>query len=147
MSKLIKYALVLMVILIVATGCDDMLPSETGSLILHIHSDLNVKTLEPTVVMEIAKYNIYGDGPGQETFEAIGVTDTTHPENDLRIGVWTVTVEGINAEDIKIAEETKAISIYKDQTTTADITVVPMVGTGIFNFTLERMFLLRSVVQ
>ena len=110
---------------------------KVGSLIIEMGSaGLDAKTIDPGISMDIVTWDISGSGPGEQSFSDDGVSGGTHTQANLSVGVWTVTVEGNNAEGTKIAEGTEAFSITAGDTTTVSVTVLPVVGTGTLSVTL-----------
>lgn len=120
-------------------SCDLLMPGDekVGSLIIEMGSaGLDAKTIDPGISMDIVTWDISGSGPGEQSFSDDGVSGGTHTQANLSVGVWTVTVEGNNAEGTKIAEGTEAFSITAGDTTTVSVTVLPVVGTGTLSVTL-----------
>lgn len=133
-----KFLPLLIVISLFLSGCDLTLakpPSyniDRPSLVLHLgSSDIATRTIAPTdVAMVIDHYNISGEGPDGEIFTADGVTGTTHSEDNLAAGDWSITVEAYNSSDDFIASGINSCTITEGGSTDVTITVMPRTGPG-----------------
>ena len=133
-----KTALLLIALCFGLITCDIGDVFQRGSLILNIYSEnIGAKTIVPDVEMVIASYDISGSGPDSQTFSDTGITETTYIKNSLKVGAWSITVAARNASGEKIAEKTTAVAITAGETTTASITVIPVVGQGTLSLTLS----------
>jgi len=115
-------------------GCDLWQPSpgkEYGSLILTLSSsETAAKDILPPLDMDIAYYDVSGDGPGTAVFSHSGLTGPTVIEDSLIAGAWMITVDALNDDDYLIGTGSKGVSISAGETTEAEISVAPLEGTG-----------------
>ena len=119
MKKLLPVLFIVILILVVA-GCgggstNPVGPEQqSGTLKLQIAQNLNAKTIQPNIDMNIASYNIYGNGPGGATFRMDNVTDTTVSKH-LAIGQWTINVDAFNRDNMNIAAGFTTITIIPER--------------------------------
>ena len=129
----VKVILILIGIIILMSGCEFIKgkDKEVGSLILKFSTEeMRAKTILPSLDMDIAYYNIYGDGPGTAAFSQAGVTETTVIENSLVVGAWVVTVEVYNADDYLIGDGSASVGVEAGQTSQVEVPVTPLTGSG-----------------
>jgi len=134
-------------ILVLFTACDpniDQDIDEVGSLLITLDSDLDFgndpfseNIYEPTIVMEVSGYDIYGIGPDSETFSIPNVTNSIIIQNDILVGNWTVTVTAKNPSGTEIAIDTKTITITDGNTESIDIVAIPLSGQGAFSIDIS----------
>ena len=102
-----------------------------GSLMLTFSTaGMAVKNIVPPLDMDIAYYNVYGDGPDPATFSQTGVKGPTIIENSLVAGAWTFTVDAFNAGSYLIGTGSTDVSISAGQTTQTEVWVTPLEGSG-----------------
>ena len=108
---------------------------DVGSLVLHLSgSQIPTRTVAPAVEMEIAYYNIGGNGPG--SFTETNVVGDTFTKVDLPVGVWTILVDAYNSGDQKIGHGERTVSIAVGPPTAATVDVLPLDGTGTLSITI-----------
>lgn len=108
----------------------------SGSMILKLDSELS-RTIEPTITMEIANYDIEANGPNTDAFSELNITDTAFVKNDLSVGAWSITVNAKNNNGDIIASATQAFSITDGITTDVDLLLTPLNGTGELNINIS----------
>lgn len=124
---LILYALIASIF----SGCP-LISSEKGQLVLIIDNSIqkSITTIEPPVDMNVASYRVSGTGPEGASFQLSGITGSLVTVDSLSIGNWQVTVEALNDSFDIIGAGSVSVAIVAGDTTYADITVVPLSGTG-----------------
>jgi len=111
---------------------------KSGSLVLTLSTaEMSAKTILPTLNMDIAYYDISGDGPDPATFSQSGVTGSTFVEPSLVSGAWTITVDAFNDDDYFIGTGSTGVSISAGQTIQAEIWVTPLAGTGVLSISVS----------
>ena len=123
---------VCLVLCLLLAGCPaSVQPRETGSLILRFAADeMAARTIVPDLDMDIAYYNILGDGPDPASFSQNGVTVSTVTRNYLAVGAWTITVDAFNDADEWIGSGSAAVAITAGDTTEEEVHVTPLEGTA-----------------
>jgi len=112
-------------------GCQFILDlPKTGLLLIIDSENMESMTVTPEVVMEITSYDIKGSGPDEASFSDTGITDNIYERSNLPAGEWTITVDGKNSSGIVIASKSEAVLIVDGQTTTVNVTLVPLGGEG-----------------
>jgi hypothetical protein len=128
----------------------NLLDEERGSLELIVVGAIDTsKTLAPDIVMEIATYDIRGEGPdpGVDYFEVLGYTDGALTQHNLKPGPWTITVEARNADVpgdqnrngtvIGYGETDPPVIVSASSVSTIVIDVAPLNGAGELDLTLR----------
>jgi hypothetical protein len=124
-------------------GCDmGLLDEPTGSLTIQLNENVNARTLEPDVDMEVATYKISGTHVRSgETFGPIEIAGsiTSETVENIVVGNWEITVQAYNddATPVLIGEGSTTVTVNADETATASISVEPLSGTGSFTFTID----------
>jgi hypothetical protein len=104
---------------------------EYGSLVLSLATaEMSTRTIVPFLDMEIAYYEIQGDGPGPAAFSRSGVTGVVMVESSLVTGTWVITADAFNSAGYLIGTGSTAISITGGQITQAELRVAPLQGSG-----------------
>lgn len=102
-------------------------PENRGALIIRISTGgPTAATLTPPISMEIASFNIYGDGPDPDSFEYLDTQEVELSESDLTPGEWTIRVEALNSAGITIGEGETTVIISPNLVATAQIEVEPI---------------------
>jgi hypothetical protein len=130
-----KKSLMISVVLVIAfVGC--RFPQWlTGDLVINTDSS-QAKTLLPAVSMDIADYEVSGDGPSSETFLTNSSTGNTEMAN-LVAGEWLISVKAMNADGTVIADGSTTTTVPAGGTANAAVTVTPLAGTGALNLTVS----------
>jgi len=110
--------------------------AETGAIELSISEKGVFRTILPAIDMNIASYNIHGDGPGTRTFDVTSVPQSVQVPK-LHFGPWTVTVNAKNANGDIIATGSGSATVHTAGSTPLAITVSPLVGTGALDLTVN----------
>lgn len=107
---------------------EDVIPSENrGALIIRISTGgPTAATLTPPISMEIASFDIYGNGPDPDSFEYLDTEEVELSESDLTPGGWTIRVEALNSTGITIGEGETTVIISPNLVATAQIEVEPI---------------------
>lgn len=116
-------------------GCPE-LGQNRGALVLEFDSDMEEKSIEVQTSVDITRYKIYGEGPEGETFEALGVTGSTHTQLGLVPGSWTIQVIGVNDSQVELSKGTKILNIEERKTAYASIICRPLEGEGTVSLTI-----------
>lgn len=112
-----------------------------GALTLNLSSD--VRTLLPDVSIDVDHYSIaatYDAEPLVHFFSVdLGSGVTTHTENNLIPGDWSLTVTGFNVTNDPIAQYTTPVPVLVTDNITTDIsiTVSPIAGLGTLSLTVN----------
>jgi hypothetical protein len=133
-AKVDKVLLILAILSLVLVGCplvQSPPAKEYGTLVLTVSSDgMAGKNILPPLDMDVAYYDVYGDGPDPSTFSYPGITGPTFVESSLIAGEWMITVDAFNADDDLIGSGSVVVTIIPGQTAQAEVLVAPLEGTG-----------------
>ena len=134
MSKKIKILwLSCFLFLFLFVGCEGT--QQQGTLeVSFADKGLSRSLFAPAISMEVASYEISGQGPEAHSFEGITSNGESVSVPQLHMGAWTVTVTGFNAEGTAIGEGVAVVSITPGRTTRASIQVTAFSGEGSFSF-------------
>ena len=150
MKKGVLFLLSICLVFSVFSSCRNPLTltlsaDEYGSLILTFAtSEMAAKTILPPLDMDIAYYDVYGDGPDPATFSQDGITGSAVTENNLAVGAWMITVDAFNDTDEWIGSGSKAVAITAGQTTQEEVRVTPLEGTGTLDISISWPCLLYT---
>lgn len=125
-------ALVLMALISVGFfGCNLESGIGEGSLVLNFESASRGIEWTPALDMTIATYTITGKGPvAADSFTVSGFEGGIFTCDPLSVGTWWLTVGGVNAGGVQIAEVQITVVIRKSQQTSATATLRPIGGVG-----------------
>jgi len=128
---------VLIVLISMFIGCTNELEEpRLGSLALS-SGDMQSRTIQPREdLIDVVKYRVSGVGPGGTTFNPVVSETTPITINNLKAGTWTITVEGLNSEDAKIAEAALDVSILSNKKTNATFYLQWIEGFGDLDITV-----------
>lgn len=130
----------LVMVLFILSGCEVVngyLTTETGNLNITLNQiEMTSRTIVPDISMEIVSYDISGTSYS-ESFSEVNVMNSTLTKESLSIGLWTISVTGKNAAGTVIASGTTDVNVMANQTAIANITVTPLVGSGLFELNLS----------
>lgn len=139
---IIKGILGLIIIaLVIISGCSVLKDNEKGDLVLNITpKDIATKTIVPDLDMNVANYDIEGNGPGGASFKI----ENAQPgvavvQSGLRAGTWEIIARAKNADaptPTVIGEGSTIVEILPGKINEATITVYPVVGTGTLDITI-----------
>ncbi len=129
-------AAVLLTAALTIAACDQALQvevpgsadSDTGSLRVAIGS-VEGLSLVPDISMDIAYYEISGDGPTQQSFN-LETGDSPVVVHELRVGAWSLTVDAYNETDDRIGTGTVAVTVEAGVVRGVSVTVRPLTGPG-----------------
>ena len=117
---------------LVFTGCAEQgvdVGSTGGSLALNIQADMS-KTVVPDLDMTVATYDIVGTGPSGANFAVSNHATSAVAVNNLAVGAWSVVAYARNPVGTLIAMGSAAVTVNAGLTTSASITVIPLLGNG-----------------
>jgi hypothetical protein len=103
--------------------------SRGGSLSIQLTNNINARTLLPSIDMNAASFTISGTGPGGASFSQT-TSGGSVTVSDLAFGSWSVTVNALNPGGTIIGSGQTTVAVHTGQTTTVDISVVPLAGNG-----------------
>jgi len=119
-------------------------PSESGKgalLIVLTLASLSLQTLQPSISMQIASFDIQGTGPDplQDHFEDLGNTTGLLMLTHLSPGAWTIAVDARNAGGTVIGhgQTDPPVQILAGQVTDAQINIRPLSGTGMLELIVK----------
>ncbi|MGD6731538.1 MAG: InlB B-repeat-containing protein [Pleomorphochaeta sp.] len=110
--------------------------NEVGNLTINFDSATSRDLIEPAIKMDIDSYLISGIGPDGRSFEPISSNGEAVTITDLYIGEWTITVKGLNEDNISIAEGTSTATIESGKTVSTNILVEEYTGAGTIKFNI-----------
>ncbi len=119
------------------SGCPNPEASiQDGWLIVSLTDAPDGRTLAPSISMLAKSYRASGTGPGGATFtQPSGTVPITI--KGLAAGTWTVTADALNADGTSIFEATGTAKVVAGKSVTINLTLVPLVGTGTLDLTVN----------
>jgi hypothetical protein len=97
-----------------------------------------VKTLSPAVTMDVDHYEVAGQhSEGLDEFSADVDFGNSLTQDGLVFGYWDITVNAINPEGFLIGDAITTVLITTGSTTSTQVTVTPVDGTGTLNLTVQ----------
>ncbi len=140
---------VLVTMLSVFIGCSNEIDgSLTGSLTVRT-SSANARTISPTPAeIGIVSYKV--NGVYSDTITAF--PEVTSSSNDitvenLLVGDWTITLDGLNENGVVIATKTQVVTIYERQNTEATFYLELFSGTGTVSIEIQWPSSVTSFTQ
>ncbi len=102
---------------------------------------LSVNSTERTVLpdsedVEIDSYTVSGTGP-TDTLDSTAQTSSSFVINDLEVGSWSFTVNGLNTDNTIVASGDVTVTVAADSTTSANVRLLPLSGSGDFSMSIE----------
>jgi hypothetical protein len=110
--------------------------NKVGNLTINFDSATSRDLIEPAIKMDIDSYLFSGIGPDGRSFEPISSNGEAVTITNLYIGEWTITVKGLNEDNISIAEGTSTATIESGKTVSTNILVEEYTGTGTIEFNI-----------
>lgn len=110
-------------------------PTKGGALAISINNNINARTLLPLIDMNAASFKVIGTGPSGATFSQT-TSGGSLTVDSLAFGSWSVTVNALNAGGTIIGSGQATVTVHTGQTTTVDISVVPLAGNGTLDLTV-----------
>jgi hypothetical protein len=132
-TKIIKLPLAI-ALLIFIMSCN-INQEKTGSLIMNFPMNNN-RALVPGISMDAAGYDIIGTGPNGASF-TINANQPAATIDGLAFGDWTITAEARNADGTIIGHGESTTTVHAGETSTVNIIVTPLVGTGTLDLTIN----------
>ena len=101
-----------------------------GSIVVSIQAKVsNARTLLPSIDMNPQSFTVSGTGPLGEYFSQ-NTAQGQISIPDLAAGLWSVTVNAVNADGAAIGTGTVLARVTHEQTVAVSVTVLPFPGTG-----------------
>ncbi len=107
-----------------------------GSLTISVGDGVS-RTLQPSLDMNPASYQIDGEGPGGATFTRTITGSATVTVDKLAFGQWTITVTAFNADGTPIGAATSTATVHTNTGTNVALTVKPYDGFGTLSLDLS----------
>jgi len=128
-KRLALVGLVLLMLALFAACPNPITSGKGGVLTVSINNNINARTLVPAIDMTAASFTVSGTGPGTATFSQ---TTSGAPVtlDGLAFGDWSVTVNALNSAGTTIGSGQATVTVHTGQTSTVNITVVPLTGNG-----------------
>lgn len=135
--KILVTAALIAGLLFVITSCNKITPQSPevdgmGSLRINfsLDKDILAKTIQPDLDMNIAEYDIFGQGPNNESFSQEGLNSTTPFETSLVAGQWVITIKAYNSEDTVIGQGSENVTILTGEIVQSTVVITPLPGNG-----------------
>lgn len=133
--------LLLFLATIIFVSCDQYLANAgEGALKIIVKDEINARTIAPTLDMNVDSYWVSCVRSGaSDRVGPLLVQGSSHVFEGILEGNWIVTVEAYNnnTPPVKIGEGSQEVTVIKGSTSVTSISVVPIIGEGIFTFTLD----------
>lgn len=134
-----------LVLLVICAMCALIFPAcglvsvkKTARLTISLTSSPLAKNLLPDVDLNVASYSINGAGPGDTTFAATGITESSYTNPSLASGEWTIEASGANADGTVIVKSAATtVTLIAGETTTTVLSCLPIAGSGTFNLNMN----------
>src|SRR5208283_2004806 len=137
-KRLVVSWLALVMASLIIVSCPNPIGSSSsmgGSLSIQLTNNINARTLLPPIDMNAASFTVSGVGPGGATFSQ-STSGGSVTVSDLAFGSWSVTVNALNAGGTLIGSGQATVTVHTGQTSTVDISVVPLGGNGTLNLSV-----------
>ena len=109
-----------------------------GTLVLTPHTNaLPSRTILPDLDMDIAYYDVVGEGPQAATFSQSNITSGQVVADSLIAGSWAVTANAYNAGDQHIGIGTVSAEVVPGDITLAEVVIAPLAGAGTLEIALS----------
>lgn len=120
------------------TTQSDTLPSGArgGSLVINLPlTEIQpAKGADPGIV---SSYDVLGSGPGNASFQKLGITAETVTVDSLAPGDWGVTVNGNNFMNVPIESTSVPVTIVAGETRSAKVAKSQLVSKGTLDLSME----------
>lgn len=141
MKKILSSVALLLAIsmlLLVFISCVDQIEEpHIGSLSLTTEGSITRKLIEPVELdITVDSYRVTGTGPSGAILAPEVYTTPAFVIPDLIEGDWTITVEGLNVDEVVIALTTFDISIIWGEVSKKQFDLTWLVGTGTLDLTI-----------
>ncbi|MBI9103946.1 MAG: hypothetical protein JEY99_16130 [Spirochaetales bacterium] len=108
--------------------------TETGRLTVSLSPE-SARTLSPDVDITITSFDISGDGPGDAVIPTERVSGTEYTAENITIGSWGITVNGLNSSD-EIVMTGSVITEIVSGDNAIVVDIYPLTGNGSVDFTV-----------
>ncbi len=122
----------LLVLAVLLTGCNLANPSDEsfGSVTINVPGGAVPKGTGSSLVTEIESYEITLTKDSYTKTQTVTKADPSATFSDLVPGTWSVTVDGYNVDEVKIAVGTTSVLIEAGKTSSVTIHMAPADGSG-----------------
>jgi hypothetical protein len=104
--------------------------SGTGVLKISISSEIEFRTVLPSISMDIDHYELSCTGPGEQVSESIAAGTVTI-QKVLLPGNWSVRIDALNADSVIIGSTgNHSVTLVQGQTANETMIITPLSGTG-----------------
>ena len=111
-------------------------PEARGKIWVSFTADLQARTLEPGISLDVATYDLAADGPDGAHFEVVNLSVNSYTKGDLEPGSWTVSAIGRNATGTAIAAATQIVQVQAELTAGVTLICLPIAGSGTLTLSL-----------
>ena len=137
MKKIIPSAIITL-LLFFALSCSSDNVLSTGGISIKIGESIS-RAIEPTISLDVTKYVIQGEGPGDTSFRTeTDISGDTVTRENLLPGTWSLKAIAYNSSDKAIGEGNTSVTVTAGKTTDARITVTEYEGTGTITIVLSQ---------
>lgn len=134
-SRLVPAALILLIVSCPSPDRKGTIPPDVvqpgsigGSLVIRV--PLTNMQADKGSSNDVASYDVSGSGPGNASFQQLGITGSSVTINSLAPGDWGVTVNVNNSKGLQVASATVQVTVVEGETAEKDVAVSPFVGDG-----------------
>ena len=101
-------------------GCDFLNISNsadvsTGSLYISLEESISRNLITPSIDLDIDHYTISGTGPDERYFPEFNLFGQAKIIDDLFAGLWIITIDAKNSEDLIIGSATVEVEIIANE--------------------------------
>jgi len=119
-------------------SCNGLNIEPSATLEVQLGTDSRVKTIKPELDLDIVSYDIYGTGPGDAHFEAMGISAANYVREKLAAGDWLIYSEGKNAAgEVLVRAPQTSVKLTSGATARASLLCVPLAGSGQLTLSLS----------
>ncbi len=119
-------------------SCDGLGFERSASLEIKLDTDSRVKTIKPELDLDIVSYDIYGSGPGEARFEAMGISAASYVREKLAVGDWLIYSEGKNAAgEVLVRSPQTSVKLIAGTTARVSLLCLPLAGSGQLTLSLS----------
>ncbi len=129
-----KYILTALIIIALGISCDMPDTTTEGSINLSINN-VDGRSLLPVFDMDADSYVIEGIGPSSSSF-TLNTASVSNLIEELYPGDWTISIDALNVNSQVIGQGSGAVSVSRGETSSVNIIVKPLDGTGPLDLTV-----------
>jgi hypothetical protein len=131
-----KKIYIVFLVFIILSSCALFQNDSSGKAVIRIAEQTSNRILLPGLDMNINSCDIYGTGPGGETFTLLNITEENITVASLAPGTWTITVNGKNAGGVVIGRGEATIVVHTGETSEITIIINPLDGSGVLDLSV-----------